>query len=643
MEKDQISLLFGVLGGGSVSGESGQNIKNQIDSIVKALNNKANTVQRGLAFQLDVAATKSKFTEGLKAVLSKLSEQKQFKLKVSQIDASAAVKGFKQQLESMLKTVKVSTGFTVTVGENGAVSAVRQLGEEAKVAEASVYKLEATLKEINDVGKSITAQYKNAYKTMIPAEGDAESQSKFDKMRSTYIEMETAMKMANDTQGSATDEQIQNVQRLQAEMQTLLNTERERTAESKKPKNTADKEQLATLGQIRTLYNQIEAYLNKNTRARGSKGYTELLGMQTQLGNIINGSKELNSVDLENLKSQFNGVALEIKTAGMEGKSLGDTMAGAYEKFGGWMLVTRTFAAMIRQANQMVGAVMDIDAAMTELKKVTNETDAAYDKFLTNAATRAKTIGATITDTVSASADFARLGYSMEDASTLADMALLYKNVGDGIDSVDTASESLISTMQAFGIEASNAMSIVDKFNVVGNSFAISSGGVGESLIRSASALAFAGNSLDESIALITAANTTLQNPDVVGTTLKTISMYLRAAKVDAEEAGIATDGMASSVSVLRENVLKLTKQKVDIQIDDTTFKSSYEIIKEISAAWETISDIDQAALLELLGGKRNSNAVSALIENFEIAEEVIQATANSAGKQNCQCVQKCA
>lgn len=52
-------------------------------------------------------------------------------------------------------------------------------------------------------------------------------------------------------------------------------------------------------------------------------------------------------------------------------------------------------------------------------------------------------------------------------------------------------------------------------------------------------------------------------------TTLKTISMYLRAAKTDAEEAGIATDGMANSVSELRSEILALTGQKVDIQIDE--------------------------------------------------------------------------
>ena len=171
----------------------------------------------------------------------------------------------------------------------------------------------------------------------------------------------------------------------------------------------------------------------------------------------------------------------------------------------------------IRAVKQMVSNVIELDSAMTELKKVTDATDATYSRFLKNASTRAKAIGASLSDVVTATADFARLGHSIDDASKLADVAIIYKNIGDGIEDVTTASESIISTMQAFGIEASNAMSIVDKFNEVGNKYAISSAGIGEAMQRSAAAMASANNTIEETIALITAANTIVQNPESVG------------------------------------------------------------------------------------------------------------------------------
>lgn len=63
---------------------------------------------------------------------------------------------------------------------------------------------------------------------------------------------------------------------------------------------------------------------------------------------------------------------------------------------------------------------------------------------------------------------FARLGYDAQDALSLAESALVYKNVGDGIDDVAQATESIISTMKAFRIEAEDSMSVVDQFNEVG-------------------------------------------------------------------------------------------------------------------------------------------------------------------------------
>ena len=112
--------------------------------------------------------------------------------------------------------------------------------------------------------------------------------------------------------------------------------------------------------------------------------------------------------------------------------------------------------------------VKEIDLAMTELKKVTDETDETYKEFLETASSISSVIGSTISDFTNATAAFARLGYSIDESTSMAETAILYKNVADGLDSVDEATDSIISTMMAFGVEANNTMSIIDKFNEVG-------------------------------------------------------------------------------------------------------------------------------------------------------------------------------
>lgn len=334
----------------------------------------------------------------------------------------------------------------------------------------------------------------------------------------------------------------------------------------------------------------------------------------------------------QNVRVSLKKAGQVIKQNGDATKTWGERIGSLAQKFGNWLSVSQIMMQTIQGVKKMVTNVIDLDTAMTELKKVTNESDNTYNTFLEKSATRAKSLGSTISDTINASADFARLGYNLDEASSLADAAIVYKNVGDGIEDIGAASESIISTMKAFGVEASDSINIVDKFNEVGNNFAISSVGIGDALMRSASSLHAAGNDIDESIALVTAANSVIQNPDSVGTAMKTISMYLRAAKTEAEEAGESTDGMAESVSELRSKILSLTGNKVDIQVDENNFKSTYQIIKELSGVWDSLTDITQANILEMIGGKRNSNVVASLLENFDIAEDVVKSSANSAG-----------
>lgn len=111
--------------------------------------------------------------------------------------------------------------------------------------------------------------------------------------------------------------------------------------------------------------------------------------------------------------------------------------------------------------------------------------------------------------------------------------------------------------------------------------------------------------------------------------------MFLRASKVEAEAAGESTEGMANSVSELHQKLLKLTNGRVDILTDSGQYKSTYEILKDISKVWDDIvknQGTDSAAILELIGGKKNANAVAAILENFDIAEEALAESMGSAG-----------
>ena len=87
-------------------------------------------------------------------------------------------------------------------------------------------------------------------------------------------------------------------------------------------------------------------------------------------------------------------------------------------------------------------------------------------------------------------------------------------------------------------------------------------------------------------------------------TALKTLALRLRGAKVELEEAGLETDNMAESTSTLQAKLNALTHGKVNIMADADTFKSTTQILREMSAAWEDMTDIERASALELMGGR---------------------------------------
>ena len=310
---------------------------------------------------------------------------------------------------------------------------------------------------------------------------------------------------------------------------------------------------------------KIDGWLKDNSAAAKKFG--------DRLKDLKKEAENADRVQLNHLEKEFKSIDAEAEKAGLRMQSFGDRFKTKFKQYASYLTVSEMFMYAEQALRSMFEQVKLIDSAMTELKKVTNESDSAYDQFLNRAGTRAKEIGTTIDGLVSSTADFARLGYSFTDAQGLAEVANIYAVVGDEIDGVEQATESLISTLAAFKGEMNGmsntdfAMDIIDKFNEIGNNFAISSGGIGDALERSASSLQAANNTIDESIALITASNQVVQDPDRVGNALKTVSMRIRGAKTEMEEAGLETEGMVESVAKLQAEIKALSG--VDIMLND--------------------------------------------------------------------------
>lgn len=93
---------------------------------------------------------------------------------------------------------------------------------------------------------------------------------------------------------------------------------------------------------------------------------------------------------------------------------------------------------------------------------------------------------------------------------------------------------------------------------------------------------------------------------------------------------GEDAEGAAENVSKLRQQMLALTG--VDIQLDDTTYKSTYQILLEISKVWGKLDDLSRSSVLEQLFGKRQANIGAAILENGDLLEKVYKSAEGSMG-----------
>lgn len=134
------------------------------------------------------------------------------------------------------------------------------------------------------------------------------------------------------------------------------------------------------------------------------------------------------TVALDGASGRLNAFETGTSKATNEWKEFKSQVSGGIQRAAGMYLGLND---LIRYGREGLNYVKEIDLAMTELKKVTDETNASYKEFLSDAGSTSAVIGSTISDFTEATATFARLGYSLEESSSMAETAIIYKNVAD--------------------------------------------------------------------------------------------------------------------------------------------------------------------------------------------------------------------
>ena len=403
-------------------------------------------------------------------------------------------------------------------------------------------------------------------------------------------------------------------------------------AEQYKQDSKAAQQLASDLRELNTLSRTFNEFMANNTKAANFGNLSSLQAQLKEVKSTYESTKTINHEQFSKLSTSIRDGMSSAKQFGATGSTAFEQVVSKAKELGTYLASSMMFATVIQGIRSISTEVREMDSAMTDLKKTTDGSKQDYANFLNGTQQTAQEIGTKTSDLVLSAAEWSRSGYnSLSDAQELSKWANVYTNVSEYND-VSEATKSLISTMKAYGKEVSDVSSIVDEFNAVGNTTATTSQGIGDALARAGSALSTSGNSLEQSIGLVVAGNNSLQDPEKVGNGLKTISLRLRSTKGELEALGLESDGAAESVTKLQTQLLNATNGRVNIFDANGDFKSTYEILTDLSKVWGDLDTVQQANITTWIAGATQANLFSSLMTNMGEGAEAMSTALNSSG-----------
>lgn len=429
--------------------------------------------------------------------------------------------------------------------------------------------------------------------------------------------------------GIASDEDIQNLDKYEKKIKETIATVTNMSAAEKGYNFVSGQKEL----------DKIHKLLNENSKMSSeAKAKIKAYYAEIESGNP--------SMSLDKIHGEILKIYNAEVEAGRAGRTLWDTLKNSgFHQLAAQMAGMFGFYDVINLGKEGFNVVRELNTALTEMRKVSDETVQSLKDYQATTFDTADAVGTTAKQIQNSTADWMRLGESMNQAAESAKDANVLLNVSE-FEGIDEATESLVSMSQAY--KDLDKMDIIDVLNNIGNNYSISTDGLATALKDSASALVTANNDLNEAVSLTTAGNAITQDPSKVGAGLRTISLRLvgtEEAKQELSDLGEETDGMITTVSKLRDTIMDATKaassdgKGFDILDSNGNYKSTYEIMQGLADLYDNIVKKDKELgtnnlnlLLETIAGKNRANIAASILQNGDMLRSVYEDAQNSDG-----------
>lgn len=551
------------------------------------------------------------------------------------------LKNIAYEAKKILSSIANSNKADVNTWEKW-VNVMKQFDQASQGSTRSIARLEDAMRNANnsqiEYMNSVIKRFQNSYdkySTDASRNGYNPSVEFSDKLSSFNSSLNDLKNLSSSISNGefVKQEQIDSFKRLTRNAEEAQKALKNMSASEKGMKSVSVQKEIDKINQL----------LRENTRY-SKEAKIELRSLITQL---MSGDP---TVNLEAIHTKVMEIKNAEELAGRAGKNFFDILASkSYYGFIGQMQSYLSmyvgFYGMMNSFRNGLSTVRELNTALTEMRKVSEETTQSLKNYQNTTFDVANVVGTTAKQIQNSTADWMRLGESMSEAAESAKDANILFNISE-FEGIDEATESLVSMSQAY--KDLDKMDIINVLNNIGNNYSISTDGLATALKDSASALVTANNDLNEAVSLTTAGNAITQDPSKVGAGLRTISLRLvgtEEAKQELSDLGEETDGMITTVSKLRDTIMDATKaasadgKGFDILDDNGNYKSTYEIMQGLADLYDDIVKKDKELgtnnlnlLLETIAGKNRSNIAASILQNGEMLKSVYEDAQNSEG-----------
>jgi TP901 family phage tail tape measure protein len=325
------------------------------------------------------------------------------------------------------------------------------------------------------------------------------------------------------------------------------------------------KTEMGDLVQVTTQYNKQGAILSQ-TINKVQRDYARL---RQQTEEVKRSQEELN----QTVKSS---------------KSIFQDFTDTFMKMAKFNTINLIYDSITNSISEAIEITNEFNRATTELKKVSDLSGESLSEYTEQLSEYGEAVGRTMTEMTDSATIFKRTGSTDEEAAQLAQISELYKNVADSEITSAEASSFLVSQMKAFNYTAEQSIHVIDSVNSVANHFAVSTDDLQTALSKSAAAMATAGNSFEETIALVEAGTAIMQGQaGTVGNGLRTIAINIASLATESDEF-VAANG----------------KVNISLKNERGEIRSTYEILNDLAKNWNNLSTAEQNSIAVTLAGK---------------------------------------